>query len=315
MSDFPLLCRVLQDYDSTQHHARQTSTSSNDVFVSPTRKNDSVANNGTPVHQNRPLPSSNSKQESFTQSDNVFTPSNKQLPQLSQLPQLPRLPQALVEQNRGRTSSDVSSDFETSWGKSTTVSYVSGCRDSHDYDELESMIEHLKKKKAGSPRRSPPRAPVKIFGGVSVLPIPFKTSPSVPGGASGGNVLRKESMKRSQSADDIFDDPKYTRLSVGSSTSAQPMIVSDNETYDHLELDAAIEKLKYVKQPLSKKRSFSTSATEDKTVERRNYKEYMSLQLLLEIMEAKIPSREASEETEDTEERLYCPRVLRPVQV
>ena len=325
MSDFPLLCRVLQDYDSTQHKVRQTSvSSSNDVFSSPVRKNETLANgtanttitNGAisagvaasethhPVNQNKPKPLTiNDELKSLMQNNETFPrPSNSKM----HSPIKPLIPNKKTD----RVSSDSSSDrdFETSWGKSTTVSNVSGYHDSHDYDELESMIEHLKKRQ-GSPPKSPPKIPLKIMPQNSLALNP--TAPK--------SVLRNESMKRSQSADDIFDDPKYTRLSVGSSTSGtQPIPSRNSETYDHLG-DNSIRKEGNItksppKQPLIKKRSMSTSATGDMAIERRDYKEYMSLQQLLDIMEAKIPSREASEETEDREEQLYCPRVLRPVQ-
>ncbi len=305
MSDFPLLCRVLQDYDTTQHKARQTSSaSSNEATKSPVRRN---ATNNTPsqgkVNEQVSLSLINNEQESCKLTDDVFMP----------MPTKPICP-VIPDQNKLRASSEGSiSEFETSWGKSTTVSYVSGCRDSHDYDELESMIEHLKKKKAGSPPRSPPKIPMKIFGGVSVLPTPSATL--IPS----KRVMRNESMKRSQSANDIFDDPKYTRMSVGSSNSAHPMasIIPGDDIYDHLggKCDTIMENKSPAKEPLTMRRSMSTSAAGGNRIERQDYKEYMSLQQLLDIMETKIPSREASEEKEDGEDKLYCPRVLRPVQV
>ncbi len=349
MSDFPLLCRVLQDYDTAQQHkVTKISTSlSNDVFEYPVRENEMLAN-GTTNDTTSEIPSVTdngavgkvafNKPKQLTINDELksLMQNSEKFPLLPNKKTHPPVKPPPPNKKSVRMSSDSSSDrdLETSWGKSTIVSNVSGCRDSHDYDELESMIDHLKNKQ-NSPPRSPPKIPLKIPNTNQALPVPTNV-PSVPSippvpqmATEMKNVLRNESMKRSQSADDIFDDPKYTRLSVGSSTSGtQPMPCRNSEIYDHLG-DSLTCNIKVEggnikegdstrcppKQPISKERSKSTSATGDIAIERRrDYKEYMSLQQLLDIMETKIPSRETSEETEDREEQLYCPRVLRPVQ-
>ena len=303
MSDFPLLCRVLQDYDSTQHSARQTSVTSSGPLDSPAKVNGSPAN-GTPQHQNGFMHAALINGLESSIQSNVFTP-NKQQPNSA--------PIALNGQSRARTLSEESSEFEASWGKSTTASYISGCRDSNDYDELESIVENLKKIEDKSPPRSPPKVPLKIHGAVPVLSPPLK--PLVP--ARSNYLLRKESMKRSQSADDIFDDPKYTRLSVVSPSSVQPNLTTIQEKNEHVP-NKSVESTHqqanaFFKQPLTMKRSVSTNAAGEILVGGRDYKEYMSLQQLLDLMETKIPSRETSAETEDREEQLYCPRVLRPM--
>lgn len=277
MTDFPLLCRVLQDYDSADHTARIMRASSNEL-ESSSKSNDSGI-----YHMRFP--------------------------------------------------SGTSSDLEASVGKSTTTSYIS-----NDYDELDNVFELLKMEGA-SPHKIPPKtlpkpsramsAPRKKLGSVEETTEPID--------AYGyhmidirklGSLDRSDSMKRSQSANGIFDDPKYDKLPLDSPLDAQPphLVQSMHTKSDNpKDIDPRSALLLYKprqfqeypptneKKSSSMKRSYSTSATLDTTAfDKRDYKEYMSLQQLLDLVNTKLtPSRETSADIEE-EEELYCPRVVRP---
>lgn len=249
MSDFPLLCRVLQDYDSPQHLV-QGQQNSNELELSVT------SNNSSSYHIR--IPSGNS------------------------------------------------SDLEAS--VRTTASYIS--QDSNDYDELDSIINVLKNEGA-----SPPKSPLKT------LPKTSKAMHSKPLGSVEEEApelidtfgyhkihIRKQSsddMKRSQSANDIFDDPKYHKLA---KVPPPHHLITNDAQHSAL--------LLYTPQsPLMMKHSLTVPEM-DATFDKQEHKEYMSLQQVLDLVNTKLsPSRETSIEMDgsDENEELYCPRLLRPV--
>lgn len=281
MTDFPLLCRVLQDYDSADHNARIMRASSNEL-ESSSKSNDSGI-----YHMRFP--------------------------------------------------SGTSSDLEASIGKSTTTSYIS-----NDYDELDNVFELLKTEGA-SPHKTPPKtlpkpsramtAPRKKLGSVEETTEPVDTYGyhMIDIRKLGGSLDRRDSMKRSQSANGIFDDPKYDELPLDSPLDVPPphlvrsmLTKSDNPK----DIDPRSALLLYKPRQFqeypptnenkssSMKRSYSTSTPLDTTAfDKRDYKEYMSLQQLLDLVNTKMtPSRETSADVEEEEEEeLYCPRVVRPV--
>lgn len=309
MSDYPLLCLVLQNYDSSQHQARKMKLSSSSDLESSTNSNDIPK-----------IEASNNLESSVRSNSSVFNSPPHQLPHISGVPSGDL---ELSTKSNGRISnpyhsrlfSGGSSDFESSLGKSTTVSYVSD--DSHDYDELEPMMEGLKLETDLSPTKKPHKVNVNITGRVTI-------SPKLPQIMDESSELEgRDNIIRSQSADDIFDDPKYTRLSLISPTCIPPTHMLNPIPEDGLTVHNLQDTQEHVSignksiSPIMV-RSKSTPPTGDDLIEnQKKYKQYMSLQQLLEIMESKIPSRETSVdiEEEEKEEELYCPRVLRPMKV
>lgn len=251
MSDFPLLCRVLEQYDSLQAVQQQTQLRPNN---------------------------SNDLESSITSSNSYHI----------------------------RVPSGASSDLDTS--VRTAMSYIS--QDSNDYDELESIASVLnnnnnnKSETGSSPPKSPPKTLPKPTRLARKEPLKSveEENPSELIDAHGYHTIniitRKDDMKRSQSAHDIFDDPKYPKLIVPSPDFLTKSCNESNRNCHH---------------SLKMKRSLTVSDMESSPFDKRDYKDYMSLQQVLDLVNTKMsPDRDLSAERENNEE-LYCPRLLRPV--
>lgn len=243
MSDFPLLCRVLEDYQSPQHHLQQTSPN-----------------------------------ESFSSNYRI------------------------------RVSSEVSSDIDASIR--TTTSYIS---ESADYDELDNVLNVIKAE--GS---SPPKSPLKSASKLS-KPIPLSSTkplgsveeePQESVDAFGYHqiTIKKEhenALTKSQSTIDMFDDPKYEQL-------PQTMSIDSHSLNGILQTANSTPQLHILTD-----HSDSSMPLSETSFDKKDLKQYMSLDQVLQLVETRLrsSSREASVELDQIEESegLYCPRVLRPV--
>lgn len=225
MSDFPLLCRVLQDYSSDHHRTRLNSINSNEQLETSIQGcNDSVFN--SPSH-------------------------------------------------------GTSSVLEAS--TSTTNQPL---HDSHDYDELDNVMKDLQSKTN------------------QVIPPPFGViARNIPTVSSSSEA--DEIMERSESPDKLFDDPKYSHLSV--SSEYDPSLV---QSPPH---ESPVNATTVSEHPTH---SVLESAG-DKVFDEKEFKEYMSLEQVLEIVHSKTTESQEDEEipTEADIEMLYSPRVLGPAQV
>lgn len=292
------MCRVLQDYDSTHHKARQDSVSSNDNHAAPSPQPHlpTPRMNGGLQHTIS-LPHETPEQTA----DAVFVPMPMKPVQLVR-------PVAAIPQKASLLANETISPTSSLPAQPSKAGY----RDSNDYDELEGIADQRKRiMKSMSPpfttSRTPIGARIPAMLPLTYKPMTFHRPPKT------NKVNRNESIRRSQSTNDIFDDPKYTRLSVGSPTiTTQPTIQED--IYDRLDscnLPPAVppkhgkeSQNPVTKAPLTMKRSFSTLNPNDISVDgKKKHKDYMSLKQILDIMETKIPSREASVETDYQDER------------
>ena len=219
MSDFPLLCRVLQDYSSDHHRIRLNSINSNEQLEIIAQECD----------------------------DSVFS----------------------------SPSHGASSVLEASTSTATTTDQL---HDSHDYDELDSVMKDLQSKT----HQAHPYLPDDVSN------------------SSNGEAAKQDGiMGKSQSADKLFDDPKYSHLSV--SSECDPLIVRQ---HPHENLGATI---------VNGHPAISLHPTlEDKVFDEKQFKEYMSLDQVLDIVNSKTMESQRVL-TEADIEMLYSPRVLGPV--
>ena len=218
---------------------------------------------------------------------------------------------------RVRIPSECSSDLETS--VRTTTSYISQ-GSNNDYDALESIVDVLKLEGANTPLKLPPKlsSPSRqSLKTASASPKALESVKEEKTDAFGYHIidiekLKSDEIQRSQSLE-MFDDPKYNKL--------MPIINGESGVPSALQLYKPPKFRKAVPndtnghRSLSMKRSASANA-EGAPFDKQENKDYMSLQQLLEIVNTKLtPSRETSVEIEETDEELYCPRVVRPVPI
>lgn len=220
---------------------------------------------------------------------------------------------------RVRIPSEASSDLETS--VRTTASYISN----NDYDELESIVDALKNDgtltlKAPMQIKMSPSRHSKTAG---TSPNALKSVKEEKTDAFGYHQIdidklsqmKVDDIKRSQSVNDMFDDPKYNKLIPVNNDVPSALQLYKPQVFQEMTSSSSDKNRHGL---LSMKRSVSTSDADVIPFERQDYKEYMSLQQLLDLVNTKLtPSRETSvEEMEgETEEELYCPRVVRPVPI
>ena len=218
MSDFPLLCRVLEDYSLDHHRVRINSIicNSNEQFeVSTQGYNDSVFS--SPEH-------------------------------------------------------GTSSILETSTSTNTTTDQLP--HDSNDYDVLDSVIKDIQSKTEPHPHTPTPENP--------------DCEATEPNGI----------IKGSWSTNKLFDDPKYSHLSV--SSEYDPTIVRPHPS-ESQGTATAID---------SNQSPTTHSNIKDKVFDEKEFKEYMSLEHVLELVNSKM--KENPKEADY--DMLYSPRVLGPVQ-